>query len=736
MYHIVDSLSPFAKRSGKGRGIDCRKRGRHTPKEYTPEDLVAIWEEFLGGQERRHQVTAIADLYPDVRSLYIDFSGIEKFDPDLANYTLANPGLALKSAEDAVKRMVSHALTNPFIHFRITGLPHDSRLEVRKLRAKHLGTFLAVEGLVRKATEVRPRVTVAEFECVRCGHKTTVEQEGMQFHEPLECSKDDGGCGRGTGSTKFRLLTDPSKFVDTQKIEIQEAPEGLRGGAQPERLVGYIEDDLSGRIMPGDRVVINGVLKSQQKGGQVKSTLFDIHMDVNTVEYKEHEYEEIVISPEEELKIREFAKSGDIFERIIASISPTIYGYDQEKEALALQLFGGVTKVMDDGTRIRGDIHIALIGDPGTAKSQILRYMALLAPRGIYTSGKSSSAAGLTAAAVKDEFGEGRWTLEAGALVLADKGLACIDELDKMTDQDRSSIHESLEQGTISVAKAGITATLQSRCAVLGAANPKYGRFDENRNIAEQIDLPPALLSRFDAIFTMTDRPESEQDRNVASHILRAHRRGEVMMHEAPEQITEVDTAQIMRDSAGLVPSMDRDFLQKYVAYSKRITPIISDEAMRTLEGYYINIRKMGEGKEASVPITPRQLEALIRMSEASARARLGPIVTAEDSSRAIKIMDYYLRKVASEGGRFDIDLIATGTSRSQREQIYVLRSLVQQLSDERRGVSAEELIQKASSQNIPEDRVRALLKRLSDAGEVYSPQPGYYKLASEERIG
>jgi len=706
------------------------------PKEYTPEDLVAIWEEFLGGQERRHQITAIADLYPDVRSIYIDFSSIEKFDPDLANYTLANPTLALRSAEDAVKRMVSHALTNPFIHFRITGLPQDSRLEVRKLRAKHLGTFLAVEGLVRKATEVRPRVTVAEFECVRCGHRTTVEQEGMQYHEPLECSKDDGGCGRGTGSTKFRLLTDPSKFVDTQKIEIQEAPEGLRGGAQPERLVGYIEDDLSGRIMPGDRVMINGLLKSQQKGGQVKSTLFDIHMDVNTIEYKEHEYEEIVISPEEELKIREFAKSGDIFERIIASISPTIYGYEQEKEALALQLFGGVTKVMDDGTRIRGDIHIALIGDPGTAKSQILRYMALLAPRGIYTSGKSSSAAGLTAAAVKDEFGEGRWTLEAGALVLADKGLACIDELDKMTDQDRSSIHESLEQGTISVAKAGITATLQSRCAVLGAANPKYGRFDENRNIAEQIDLPPALLSRFDAIFTMTDRPESEQDRNVASHILKAHRRGEVMMQEAPEQITGVDAKEIMRDSAGLVPVMDRDFLQKYVAYSKRIIPIMSDEAMRTLEGYYINIRKMGEGKEASVPITPRQLEALIRMSEASARASLGPIVTAEDANRAIKIMDYYLRKVASEGGRFDIDLIATGTSRSQREQIYVLRSLVQQLSDERRGVSAEELIQKASAENIPEDRVRALLKRLSDAGEVYSPQPGYYKLASEERIG
>ena len=696
---------------------------------------MAIWEEFLGGQERRHHVSAIADLYPDVRSIHVDFSEVERFDPDLANYTLMNPTLSIKSAEDAIKRLVSHTLTNPFIHFRIKALPHDSRVDIRKLRAKHLGTFVAIEGLVRKATEVRPKVTIAEFECVRCGHRTTIVQEGMQFHEPLECSKDDGGCGRGTGSTKFKLLTDPSKFVDTQKIEAQEPPEGLRGGAQPERLVGYIEDDLSGRISPGDRLILNGTLRSQQKGTQVKSTLFEIHLDVNSIEYEEHEYEEIMITPEDELKIREFSTSADVFEKIIASISPTIYGYSQEKEALALQLFGGVGKVMDDGTRIRGDIHIALIGDPGTAKSQILRYMALLAPRGIYTSGKASSAAGLTAAAVKDEFGEGRWTLEAGALVLADKGLACIDELDKMNDQDRSAIHESLEQGTISVAKAGITATLQSRCAVLGAANPKYGRFDENRNIAEQIDLPPALLSRFDAIFTMTDRPDSEQDRKVAQHILKAHRRGEVKLHESPEKIAEIDSAEIMRDSDGLVPAMERDFLRKYIAYSKRISPILSDEAMRTIEGYYISIRKLGEGEEASVPITARQLEALIRMSEASARARLNQIVTSDDASRAIKIVEYYLAKVASEGGKRDIDLIATGTSRSQREQIYVLRTLVQQLSDERRGVSAEELIQKAGSENIPEDRVRALLKRLSDAGEVYSPQPGYYKLASEERI-
>jgi replicative DNA helicase Mcm len=341
------------------------------PKEYTPEDLVAIWEEFLGGQEMRHFVNAIADFYPEVRSLYADFSAIERFDPDLANYTLSKPVISLQSAEEAMRKMISHALTNPFIHFRIRGLPRDSRIDIRKLRAKHLEVFVSVEGLVRKATEVRPKVTVAEFECMRCGARVFVEQEGMQFREPLECSKDDGGCGRGSGSTRFKLLTDKSQFVDTQKVEIQEPPEGLRGGAQPERLVGYIEDDFAGRVSPGDRVIMNGILKSHQKGSQTKSTLFDLSLEINSVEYEEHEYEEIEISPEDEVSIREFASSPEVFDKIIASISPTIYGYFQEKEALALQLFGGVTKVMDDGTRIRGDVHIALIGDPGTAKSQI-----------------------------------------------------------------------------------------------------------------------------------------------------------------------------------------------------------------------------------------------------------------------------------------------------------------------------------------------------------------------------
>lgn len=701
-------------------------------------DLVALWHEFFSEKGRRNDLTTIADLYPDVRSYKVEFSQVERFNPDLVQYLLSEPSESFEAAEEAIQDIIPPEKRGfARIHFRISKLPRDTRIEIRKIRAEHLGKFISVEGLVRKATEVRPKLVTAKFKCMRCGKEIFLEQEGLQFREPLECDPQQGGCGRAIGSTRFKLITEESGFVDTQKIEIQEAPEGLRGGAEPQRLVAFAEDDITGQIFPGDRVVLNGTLRSVQKSGaQMRSTLFDINLDLNSAEFEEHEYEEISISPEEELAIRETAARPDTLKRISESISPTIYGYFIEKEALALQLFGGVQKEMDDGTRIRGDIHILLVGDPGVAKTMILRYMADLAPRGIYTSGKSSSAAGLTAAAVKDEFGEGRWTLEAGALVLADKGIACVDELDKMSPQDRSSIHESLEQQTVSVAKAGITATLQSRCAVLGAANPKYGRFDVHKTIADQIDLPPTLLSRFDVIFAMTDRPNVTEDTKVARHILRVHRRGEVLKYEDSSQIEGVDASEVMADDTDLVPKIEPNLLRKYIAYSKRIVPVLTNEAMSVLEQYYVKIRSQGEGEGSSVPITARQLEALVRLSEASARARLSPLVTEDDAKRAIDIVEYFLQRVASEGGRLDIDIIATGLSRSQQEHIHIIKKLVRDLADPMTGIVAEnDLIQRAGAEGIPAEKAKALIKKLSDQGEIYQPRAGYYRLAVEERL-
>ena len=1374
--------------------------------------MVAKWESFFQATEYMQKVREVADLYPEMRSVKVVYADLDRFDADLAAYLLDHPDLCLLAGKHALKNLMHQEMRRADINLRLINLPRDSRVEIRDLRAKHVGKLVSVEGLVRKATEVRPKITDGLFQCLRCGHVIKESQEGLFFKEPMECYKDQDGCGRSAGSTKFKLLTEESRFVDTQKVEVQESPEGLRGGAQPERLTGYLEDDAAGAVAPGDRVVLNGILRSVQKGQPAKSTLFDINLDIIAAESQRAEYEDIHITLEDEASIVEVAHSPDVFKKIVASISPTIFGYDTEKEALALQLFGGVPKNLDDGTRIRGDIHILLIGDPGVAKcvtgdaeismtdgtirkmrelvdealatcpveevddgltapvdipvltlstrgriekgravrvwkrtappkmigvttakgrtltvtpthplfaldrtglhpvpasaltpgtpiatsaeggtegfemdilvtkdevlspddwvydlevegshnyiangivshnSQMLRYMSRLAPRGIYASGKSSSAAGLcvapdtnvvvegipvaigdlvesrmlspvevqpgqwrekvsdqcsvatmsdncqtcnpveaiwriktpsflveleenggnrltltpetkvwgkpdgttegwvrasdvnigqpimlsdngtsgfrwtgiknvthryeglppfvydltvkdshsflangfmvhnTAAAVKDDFGEGRWTLEAGALVLADLGLASIDEMDKMTDQDRSSMHEAMEsqcydantevltdrgwryfrdversdriaalakegelhfvkptlyvdevregemfhvqgkevdllvtpnhnmyvstlQGdegfgaytlcrmdelsldgkfrfqtsavwegkeagefhlppisskrkngtraadrtvpmddwlellgyylsagsvqrkegeaysvrignlttsskeecigacierlghearwengemvfedrqvasylaslgrageeripralldlssrqlrilyealmlgyegpgreegsefrtdskgladdlqelvlrlgmsalitvmlpgryrarsrrrngpavprytvtvlegeggsvevevdpslsgavekvhykgrvycvevpghivyvrrngrpawcgnTVSVAKAGITATLQCRCSLLGAANPKYGRFQEHQYIADQINMPPALLSRFDLIFAMTDKPSTDKDANITQHILKAHRRGQVRKYADPSSLTEVDGEQILNDTNAMKPVLERELFRKYVAYSKKINPVLSDDAMAIISQFYLRIRKQGEGEGASVPITARQLEAFVRLSEASARARLSTLVTADDANRAVRIVEYYLRRIAGEGDRLDFDIIATGTSHSQREQIGIIKKLISQLSksaDSRKGVAVEEIYRSALAEGIAEDRAKTLIKRLGQNGEIYSPAPGFYKLASE----
>jgi len=1263
--------------------------------EMPQEELIAKWEEFFEEQGYESRIITVADRYPEARSLEVSFEDLNRFDTDMAIYLLRHPLNVLTAGEEAIRRLAPPGEETVQIHLRVKGVPRDRRVQIRDLRAKHLGQFLAVEGLVRKSTEVRPRVVGALFQCLRCGTVLKEEQEDQAFREPLECYEDQGGCGRSASATKFELLTETSLYLDTQKIEIQEAPEGLRGGAEPQRLSAYMEDDLTGRITPGMRVVLSGVLRSAQRGRPgARSTLFDIFLDANSVELEQVEFEDIEVTEEDARKIREIGSSPDIFRLIVNSIAPSIYGMHVEKEALALQLFSGVPKVLPDGRRIRGDLHLLLVGDPGclvgderivlgdgtiaklrdlgqehldtirtqvrlgvgsyrnawatrfhryvnqpilevttetgksikgtynhpllvwdprlqksewrrldtlrvgdrvrtapsiksskralipttwseprsshrswhvktpefydeklaaimgyivgegwvrrqrvgyrvaageddlapklrklfrdvfgftprervdgplveydvrrtpianwlrelrfkrvppailrsrdsvvasflrwlyeadgscfandrgrsavsfkssclellrdvqalllrwgihssirwtkalkplrvrggwvhrgpsgklvirransilrfarhigfvsrakrsklrmvvrharkrahrrhgqlserivsirragratvfdievpgpqhfiangiishnTAKSELLSYMSRLSPRGIYATGKAATAAGLTASAVRDEFGEGRWTLEAGALVLADKGLAClhpestvfydgewlpisrlmegksvdraivggreieirflegetlalspdwqtvrparvslvsrrwyagpiihltlasgselrltpdhvvldgsnrrwvrleamrpgdclvvsgkharrvargalagvaattsgggeatgvagesgraeevildrisslkvetyrgyvydlqvprdasflcggavvhncIDEIEKMNPQDRSAIHEALEQQRISVAKAGITAVLQARCAVLAAANPQFGRFDIHKYISEQIQLEPPLLSRFDGIFALIDRPESEKDRALAEHVLRGHKVGEILRRR--EEGLSVVGAEAL--ATPYTPHFDPDFFRKYVAYAKRIFPVMTDEAMDAMQRKYLEIRKLGEGAGASVPITPRQLESIIRFAEASARLRLSEAVEIEDVDRSIRVVEYWMGKVAGEeGGRLDIDIIQTGISQSQREQIIALRDIISELAGPEGVADYEDIVRVAQERGVPPARVDAWLKRWSQEGEIYSPAKNKYKL-------
>ena len=678
------------------------------------ENLVERWERLFQDYFKE-DIESASLLYPDKKSLLLNYWDIDKYDSELGEYLLEKPYHALYSAEESLKN-IDVVGEIPSIHIRIKNLPEARKIEIRDLRSFHLGKFISVDGLVKKVTEVRPKLVEAAFKCQKCGAIVKIRQEGNMLIEPHVCPS----CHR---KSTFKLIPEESIFIDSQKIELQESPEGLRGGAQPMRLVAYLEDDLVGSSVPGDRITLNGVLKVQvRRRGQIKLTEFNKVMDVNSIEIKEQAFEEISINEEDEKKIKEMSSDPMLQVKIRESIAPTIYGLETEKDALSLQLFGGIPKTMPDGTKIRGDIHILLVGDPGTAKSQLLRYISQLAPRSIYTSGKSSSAAGLTASAVRsDEFGEGKWTLEAGALVLADLGVACVDELDKMNPKDRDALHQAMEQQEISVAKAGINATLKSRCALLGAANPKLGRFDEYSSLADQINIPPALLSRFDLIFPLTDKPDKERDEALAMHILEVHRYGERM-----ERNENVEADKIK-------PFFEPEFLRKYIAYAKRhIHPVMTNEAMEKIKNYYVDIR--AKSKE-TIPFTPRQLEAFIRLAEASARMRLSTIVNEEDAEKAIKIVEYYLTKVGMdrETESIDIDIIATGMSRSQKDKMKIITEIIRDICTEIDAPApVEEIISRGQEEGMDKDTIENLIAKMRREGIIFEPKHGKYKLTGE----
>ncbi len=692
------------------------------------ENLVALWQKFFE-ENCKSKIETIATEYPENRSLVVDYWDIDKVDSKLTDMLINQPFKTFFNAEEALKNIEVSIENKMQLNFRIKNLPETQRILIRKIRANHLGKLAAVEGLVKKRTEVRPKLQVAAFQCQKCGAIIRIIQEEDILKEPAECDEEQGGCGR---VSSFKLSTTLSTFIDSQKIEIQENPEGLRGGAQPERINVHLEDDLVGEIAPGDRVIVNGILYSmQRRRGTFRLTSFDKTMNAISVENQELAFEEVEISEEDEKEILKISKDPDIYQKMIQSISPTIFGMDIEKEAMVLQLFGGLSKEMPDGSYIRGDIHTLFVGDPGTAKSQMLNYISKLAPRSVYASGKASSAAGLTAAAVRDEFGEGQWTLEAGALVLADMGVACIDEIDKMDDSDRSALHQAMEQQEISVAKAGINATLKSRCALLAAANPKLGRFDEFIPIHEQINMPPALLSRFDLIFSILDKPNKQKDTDLASHILLSHKAGEMHEHilKTKEPLFSKDQETVLMKH--VMPIFEPTFLRKYVAYAKRnIFPVINDDALNVLKNYYVDFRS---SSEESIPFTPRQLEAFVRLAEASARIRLSQKATIEDAKRAINIIDQYLRRVGldRETGKFDIDIIATGISRSQHDRMRSIIDLVKRLCDESPDGNASrgDIISEAEIEGMESRKVEEALDRLKRNGQIYEPSHGKYRI-------
>ncbi|WP_424001563.1 LAGLIDADG family homing endonuclease [Haloarcula salina] len=1166
-------------------------------------ELIDRFEEFYRNYYR-NEIGELAQKYPnDQKSLYVDWDDLYRFDPDLADDYRTKPEQLQEYAEEALRLYdlpVDVSLGQA--HVRVQNLPDAE--DIRDIRHEHHGNLIAVQGIVRKATDVRPKVVEAAFECQRCGTLTRIPQTAGDFQEPHDCQ----GCER---QGPFRLNTEQSQFIDAQKIRVQESPEGLRGGETPQSIDVNIEDDITGHVTAGDHVRVTGVLKLDQRGSDnEKSPMFDIYMEGVSVEIEDEQFEDMEITDADKKEIVELSNESDIYDKMVGAIAPSIYGYEKEKLAMMLQLFSGVTKDLPDGSRIRGDLHMLLIGDPGTGKcvhgdtrvtladgrdvairdlvesnlddpkpiddgvwdsvdfevpslatdgtiapqratkvwkrgspdvlyriqtatgrelevtpshplfvqsdggfqakraenlgegtfigvprtlptegndeldvsfrtsnahnridlqlpsvwtpalarllgyivaegyveqrsdntgfvsitnnddevlddtteileslnlnvtvreshegkdarelmcsagefvsflrsldesllsssanrrvpqelmggsddvtagflkgyiegeghvsasqreitvasmseqlledvrtmllslgipsqlqprangsyrlrisgeafrtyvncigfvtdrktvaadtfdgidgnpnldvvpdvgvvlrrirdslgltqsdcglprstyqhyergsrnpsreslktvvnafdarlseldgaatdtsdavtdggsldslrrdidglrsladgdlawdkiecieavepdeewvydleiegthnyltngvvshnSQMLSYIREIAPRSVYTSGKGSSSAGLTAAAVRDDFGDGQqWTLEAGALVLADQGIAAVDELDKMSPEDRSAMHEALEQQRISVSKAGINATLKSRCSLLGAANPKYGRFDQYEPIGEQIDLEPALISRFDLIFTVTDKPNEEDDRNLAEHIIQTNYAGELHTHRTQNPTSNFSEEEVDTVTEEVAPTIEPDLLRKYVAYAKRnCFPTMTEEAKSRIEDFYVDLRLKGQDEDAPVPVTARKLEALVRLAEASARIRLSDTVEEADADRAVDIAHYCLKEIGvdPETGEFDADVVETGTSKSQRDRIQNIKGIIADIEDEYdEGAPVDVVVERAEEVGIDESKAEHEIEKLKQKGEVYEPRTDHLR--------
>jgi replicative DNA helicase Mcm len=689
-------------------------------------ELIDRFEEFYRTYYR-NEIAALAQKYPsEQKSLYIDWQDLARFDTSLADDFRNKPAQLREYAEEALRLYdlpVDVSLGQA--HVRVTRLPETT--DIRSIRSDHRGMLITVQGIIRKATDVRPKVTTAAFECQRCGTLSRIPQGSGEFQEPHECQ----GCER---QGPFQINYDQSEFIDAQKLRVQESPEGLRGGETPQSIDVNIEDDVTGEVTPGDHVSVTGVLKLEQQGSERdKSAMFDVYMEGLAVEVEDEEFEEMDITDEDKKEIIELSNEPDIYETVEGAIAPSIYGYEREKLAMALQLFSGVTKFLPDGSRTRGDLHMLLIGDPGTGKSALLQYVDNIAPRSVYTSGKGATSAGLTAAAVRDDFGEGQqWTLEAGALVLADQGIAAVDELDKMSADDQSAMHQALEEQSISVNKAGINATLKSRCSLLGAANPTMGRFDRYESMAEQIDLSPPLISRFDLIFTVTDKPSPEEDARLAEHILQTNYAGELHTHRTEANTSNYSEEEVDRVTDEVAPTIEPDLLRKYIAYARRnCFPTMTEAAKKQIQEFYVDLRAEGTDEDAPVPVTARKLEALVRLAEASARVRLSDTVEQEDAGRAIDIAHYCLQEIGldPETGNLDADVIETGTSKSQRDRVKNLLDIVAEIETEYdEGAPVNVVVERAEEVGVEPGKAEHEIKKLKQKGEVYEPRTDHLR--------